>query len=122
MIPSKKIRKQAKLSVKNSLIHIQDSLRLKKNKVRIRRFELLPCDELIQFVADSGFFADAKEFLRYNRCDGIHSFYHQISARESHYLINYFFDENGRMIKQNIKWVHMIPLLHIFTIKLLMVQ
>ena len=102
MFPEKHVVKTAKIAVKKSLDQLQDSLKLNNKEIRLRKFKLTSCDQLLQFASEKGLFADGAEFLKENSCKGIYSFVHRTNRNGSHYHINYYFDENGALTKTDI--------------------
>jgi len=59
MFPNPQIVRKSKIEVNQSFLSIKDSLGLTKKQIKVRKFELEPCDELVQFTSDKELFADA---------------------------------------------------------------
>ena len=109
MFPNSEIVKKSKIEVGQLLLSIKDSLELTKKDIRVRKFELEPCNELLQFMSNKDLYADATDFLNNNTCQGIYSFQHRTNKNGSHYRMDFYFNEKGVIVNKKIIWMMVIP-------------
>lgn len=96
--PDKQIIKNSKLTVKNTLFQLKDSLDLSKSEMRIRKFVFIPCNNktelsykygkmIIEFVGprESGYFYE-----------------HRTNYNGSYYSVNFILDLNGGLIEKQV--------------------
>ncbi|NOU59604.1 hypothetical protein [Marinifilum caeruleilacunae] len=103
VFPNKSVIKKAKSEAENFMQTVQDSLDLSKRQIRIRNFELTPCDEIFEKL-NKGLEQPADSIIKENIGKGIYSFQYKTNSKGSHHLISFFFDSNGEIINTEIVW------------------
>jgi hypothetical protein len=101
LIPNKQVIKNAKTTVKNSLVQLKDSLDLSKSGMRLRKFKLTPCNDKSELSSKYG--KMITEFV--GSRESCYFYEHRTNYNGSYHSVNFILDLDGELIEKQVDFI-----------------
>ena len=105
LFPKKSVVRKAESLADSLLSMIKDSLDLTNKNVKLKNFELVPCEALLSASAEKGIFEDASGFIKKGACPNIYSYSHRTNKVGTFYRIDMEFDFVGSLRKRTVELI-----------------